>query len=210
MKIKYFLAYCLSYGVWAAWHLTGGISPSLGLAASLIIDTAVKALVWLCPMLLVLNRKKLSHISLQESFRTPFPWFPTLIALCLTAAILHTAHIFLSGINVWGIFQPYWIFVSLTAAVIEEIAFRGCLFNGQAAVCGFKKAAIMNGVLFAVYHYPEFLLGQGFSAVFGLRFWVITVMGIVFSYMFYKWKNLTMNIVIHFVWNMLCFWFALA
>lgn len=206
----HFLAYCLSYIIWAAWHLTGGISLPLGLAASFAIDTAAKALIWIVPAYLVFRKCECRLIGLGETFQTPFPWYPTLIGLCLTAAFLHTAHIFLSGIDTWGIFHPIWIFASLSAALIEEISFRGFLFNGQAALYGTTKAAVLNGIMFAVYHYPEWIIGQNLSAVFGLRFWVIFVMGAVFSLTFAKWKNLTMNIVIHFTWNMLCFWFALA
>ena len=201
-------AYGLSYLIWAAWHLTGGITLPLGPAACVALETIVKALVWILPILLV--RKNRQLIPMLQAFRTPFPWYPTVVGLCMTAAFLHTAHIFLSGIDTWGVYQSYWIYGSLTAAVIEEIAFRGLLFNKQAADYGTRKAAVCNGIMFAVYHYPEFIIGQSLSAVFGLRFWVITLMGIVFSLTFAKWKNLTMNIVIHFVWNMLCFWFALA
>ena len=204
------LAYGLSYIMWAAWRLTAGVFLPSGLAASFVMDTAVKAAIWIGPILFVMCRNRRELIPLRHFFRTPFPWFPTLSGLCLSAAFLHTAHVFLSGIDTWGIFRPMWICLALSAAVIEEIAFRGLLFNGQALRYGSEKAAIMNGALFAIYHYPEFIVGQNLTAVFGLRFWVITVMGVVFSLTFAKWKNLTMNMVIHFVWNMLCFWFALT
>lgn len=204
----HFIAYGLSYLIWAAWCLTGGISLPLGLAASLALEAIIKAVIWIVPIMAVRGNARL--ISLQGAFRTLFPWYPTLLGLCVSAAFLHTAHIFLSGIDTWGVFQPYWIFASMSAAVIEEISFRGLLFNKQAAVHGIGKAALINGILFALYHFPEFLIGKNLSAIFGLRFWVITVMGVVFSLSFAKWKNLSMNIVIHFVWNMLCYWFALA
>lgn len=190
--------------------MEGNFLPS-GHAASFVADTIVKTIVWVGPMLLLFfSKKRACLIPLGQMCRGPFPWLATLIGLCLTSAFLHTMHIVMSGIDTWGIFQPMWVWMSLAAAVIEEIAFRGLLFNRQAALHGIGKAAIINGFLFAVYHYPEFLLGQGLSALFGLRFWVITVMGIILSLAFAKWKNLTMTIIIHFVWNMLCFWFALA
>lgn len=207
----HFLAYCLSYGIWAAWWLTEGILFPLAPAAAFTINTLVKAAVWLTPVFFVFFKNETKkQICLKTAFCSPFPWHATLVALCLTVAVLHTAHIFLSGIDTWGIFHPIWIFASLSAALIEEISFRGFLFNGQAALYGTTKAAVLNGIMFAVYHYPEFIIGQNLSAVFELRFWVIFVMGTVFSLTFAKWKNLTMNIVIHFIWNMLCFWFALA
>lgn len=146
----------------------------------------------------------------RAAFSSPFPWWPTLVGLCLTVAFLHTAHIILVGIGTWGIFQPFWIWVSLAAAVIEELAFRGVLFNRQAATMGVKWATLVNGLLFALYHFPEFLLGQNLSAIFGFRFWLLFGMGCIFSHVFAKWKHLGMVIGIHFVWNLLCYWFALV
>jgi membrane protease YdiL (CAAX protease family) len=143
-------------------------------------------------------------------FAAPFPWLPTVVGLCLTAAFLHTAHILLSGFGTWGFFRPVYIWMSLSAAVIEELAFRGFLFNRQAAALRVRWAAMVNGLLFALYHFPEFLLGQNLGALLGLRFWVIAAAGFLFSMAFWKWKHLGMTVVIHFVWNMLCFWFALA
>lgn len=210
MKIKYFLAFGLSYGLWAVWSLTGGIFPPLGPAPALAGEKIIKALIWIIPLLLVSRKDSERVIPMGQSFRTPFPWHPTSIGLCLTVVFLHTAHIFLSGIHTWGVYQPIWIYLSLFAAVMEEITFRGLLFNGQAAVYGTWKAAIFNGIMFAVYHFPEFVVGQNLSAVFGLRFFVIAIMGVIFSLAFAKWKNLLMVMVIHFVWDMLCFWFALA
>lgn len=196
--------------MWAAWCLTGGFLPPLGPAVSFTVETVVRAFVWIGPVLLVLLKRCEPLVPLRQTFRRPLPWYPTLIGLCLTVALLHTAHIFISGIDTWGIFSPMWIWLSLSAAVIEEIAFRGLLFNGQAASMGAGKAAALNGLLFAAYHFPEFILGQNLSAVFGLRFWVIVAAGWGFSMAFAKWKHLGMTVVIHFVWNMLCHWFALA
>lgn len=181
------------------------------LNASFALDTAVKAIVWLWPLLIfVLRRSEGCLVMPKKMFRAPFPLLPSLVGLCLAVAFLHTARIFLVGLDVHGVFQLSWIFTSLAAAVIEELAFRGYLFNVQATRFGVVKAAIANGLLFALYHFPEFLIGQNLVALFGLRFWVIAVMGTVFSLAFAKWKQLGMVMLIHFVWNMLCFWFALA
>jgi membrane protease YdiL (CAAX protease family) len=146
----------------------------------------------------------------KKMFSASFPWFPTLVSLCLAVAFLHTMHILLSGIDTWGVFQPMWFGHALAAAVIEELAFRGFLFNHQAAVCVVKKAAAINGILFAIYHFPEFLIGQNLMGLLSFRFWMIAVMGFLFSCTFAKWKHLGMPMLIHFVWNILCYWFALV
>ena len=211
MKMKSFLAYCLSYGIWAAWHLTGGNLLPLGSAASFAGDTLMKAMIWLIPCgVFLLQRETNWLVPPRRMFAAPFPWQATFLGLCATTAFLHTMHIFLVGIDTWGIYQPMWIFMSLSAAVIEELSFRGLLFNMQAPLLGVRKAALANGLLFALYHFPEFLAGQNLMAIFGLRFWVIAVMGCLFSLAYAKWKHLGMTMVIHFVWDLLCHWFALS
>ena len=203
--------YCLSYLIWSVWCRTGELFLPSDPGLSFAVATAIKGLVWLAPLLLLLKNGDGGWlIRPDKMLRGPFPWYATFIGVCMTTAVLHTAHIVLVGIDVWGIFDPLWIGLSLSAAVIEEIVFRGILFNRQTAFSNKLSAALISGLLFAVYHYPEFLAGRNLSALLGFRFWFIAVMGTVFSLVFAKWKHLGMTIVIHFVWNMLCFWFVLA
>ena len=205
------VAYSLSLALWAAWCPVGNKLSLPGLAVPFAVDGAVRAVVWLGPAVWFFLRKDEEWLLTPRTlFSLPFPWFPTLVGLCLTTAFLHTMHILMSGIATWGVFQPIWIGMALAAAIIEEFTFRGFLFNRQAHAYGTVKAAIFNGILFAIYHYPEFLIGQNLQAILSLRFWLIVVMGFIFSTAFAKWKNLGMVIAIHFIWNMLCFWFALA
>lgn len=207
----HYIAYCLSYVLWAVWSLAGGKLLPQGLIPPFVLETVFKVLIWIgLPMLLLNCKAGKWRIHPKEMLRGSFPWRATFIGLCLTAAFLHTAHILMVGIDVWGIFDPMWIALSLSAAVIEEIAFRGLLFNRQASRGSSLPAAMVNGLLFALYHFPEFLLGHNLSALLGFRFWMITVMGCVFSLAFAEWKHLGMTILIHFVWNLLCHWFALA
>lgn len=204
-------SYCISYVIWAVWCLAEGTILPPGPYAAFAVKTVITVAVWLGPMVFFLLRRDDRWIlSPWQLFAAPFPWLPLLAGLCIAACFLHTAHIILVGVNVWAIFQPIYVWISLAAAVVEELAFRGCFFNRQAAVHGVVKAALLNGVLFAVYHYPEFLVGRNLNAVFGFRFWMIAVMGVVFSCAFARWKHLGMTMVIHFVWNLLCFWFVLS
>lgn len=100
--------------------------------------------------------------------------------------------------------------LAVSAAVIEEIAFRGFLFNRQLPDIGVLPAAVYNGVLFALFHFPQFLIGQHLGALVSFRFWLIVAMGGIFSLSFFRWKNLGMNIVIHSYWNLLSYIFATA
>ena len=205
----HYFAYCVSYILWAVWSFAEGKLPPWGSMPPFVHESAWKCLIWIGPMLLLLKRSDGKWL-VKPKEHHPFPWYATFIGLCLTAAFLHTAHILLVGIDVWGVFDPMWIWFSLSAALIEEIAFRGLLFNRQAAAGKVVLAALINGLLFALYHFPEFLLGQNLLALMGFRFWIIAVMGSMFSLAFARWKHLGMTIVIHFAWNMLCCWFALT
>ena len=196
--------------MWATWSLSEGISLPTGVPATIAGRTVIKMLVWLGPAIpFVLKKDEEWLILPEELFKNKFPWLPTLTGVCLTAMFLHTMHIVLVGIGTWSVFRPIYVFLSFSAAVIEEFAFRGFLFNRQAVAAGVKTAAFMNGLLFALYHFPEFLAGENLSALFGFRFWMIAVMGCMFSLLFSRWKHLGMTIVIHFFWNLLCYWFAL-
>lgn len=207
----HYFAYCISYILWAKWSLMEGALLPSRLLPGFLCETAVKGLIWIGPILLLQKRSDDRWMVRPDSMlQKPFPWYATFIGLCLTVAFLHTAHIVLVGIDVWGIFDPMWIGLSLSAAIIEEIAFRGLFFNRQAADGRVIVPVIINGFLFAIYHFPEFLYGQNLQALLAPRFWLIVIMGMVFSLIFARWKHLGMTIVIHFVWNMLCFWFAVA
>ena len=206
----HYIAYIVSYVIWGIWTSMGEKALPSGLLPPFVWETLIKGLVWIGPLLLLRSKKCSWLIPPGAMRKAPFPWLPTFAGLCLTAAFLHTAHIFLSGIGTWGIFDPMWIWLSLSAAVIEEIAFRGLLFNRQAARGGSVRNGAVNGLLFAIYHFPQFLFGRDFAMLLSLRFWVIAVMGMLFSLAFAKWKNLMMTVVIHFAWNFMCHWFAIA
>lgn len=203
-------SFLVSYCLWFLWTQLGELPPA-GLYLSFVVNTGVKALIWLSPaVVFLLRRDEKWLIPPRALFSAPFPWLPTLIGVCGTVVFLHTARLILVGSGTWGIFQPMYILMALAAAVIEELAFRGFLFNRQAADWGTKYAAPLNGLLFAVYHFPEFLAGQNLGALLGFRFWMILGMGCIFSIAFARWKHLGMVIGIHFVWNLLCYWFALV
>lgn len=206
----HYIAYCLSYIIWAIWSLVGEkILPS-DLVLSFILKVLMKCFIWIAPILLIKCRNNRWLIQPKRIFSKPFPGCETFICVCMVIAFLHTVHILLIGFDIWGVFDPMWIMISLEAAITEEVIFRGLLFNRQAADHNVVCSAIINGVLFAIYHYPEFLFGKSILEIFGIRFWLITVMGVLFSFMFVKWRHLGMTIIIHFVWNIFCFWFALT
>ena len=196
--------YLLVWLAWAAWVLFA--VPRLPLdsvSGSLIDSVAAKALVWLLPLFL------LRKLPWKELFQGRFPWLACLILLCASAAFLHTLRL-LNGLqNTYVFFDPMMLVFSLSAGVIEELSFRGGFFAWQRKRLGFWGAALLNGAMFTLYHYPELLLGQ-WQGLISLRALLIFTMGVAFCWMYHRWRNLALNMTVHSVWNILSYLFCLA
>ena len=145
----------------------------------------------------------------QTLFGAPFPWLPCLILLCVSTAFLFTIRL-LNGLqNTYIVFEWMFIVFSLSAGVLEELSFRGGFFAMTEDRLGFWGAALLNGAMFTLYHYPELLLGQ-WQGLISWRCLLIFVMGFVFCWMYRKWRNLALNMVVHTFWDVLSFLFCLA
>jgi len=169
-----------------------------------ILDSIVfKSLIWVVPFFLM---KKMQW---KELFGKPFPWLACLVFICITVAFLHTLRL-LNGLqNTHLIFDPMIIVFSLSAGVLEELSFRGGFFAWQEHMAGFWPAAILNGVIFTMYHFPELLLGQ-WQGLISFRGGLIFMMGIVFCWMYKRWKNIALNMTVHTVWDIICYIFCLT
>lgn len=217
--------------LWAVWTLF--LVPLLPDNTWMILldNIGVKALIWIGPLLC------LKRLRFRELFRGKFPWLPCVALLCAATAFLHTVRL-LNGLQESHvIFDPMMIVLSLAAGVIEELSFRGGFFTWEkdqlpATAVGhqddglalredvnaspkrqfdkvFWQAAILNGVMFTLYHYPELLRGQ-WQGLISLRALLIFTMGIVFCWMYKRWQNLALNMTVHTVWNVLSYLFCLA
>ena len=87
--------------------------------------------------------------------------------------------------------HPYWLLllaVAVTPAICEEIVFRGYL---QSAYSDrpFKKAALLNGLFFAIIH----LNAQQFLYAFA--------MGVIFAYVVHYTRSIRAGILSHFIIN---------
>ena len=189
---------------WAAWSIFAVPQLPGGTVTALLDSTLVKALIWLSPILIFRR-----HIKQTALFQRPFPWLACLILLCATVAFLHTLRL-LNGLqNTYVIFDPMFIVFSLSAGVIEELSFRGGFFNIMDSIHGFWPAALINGAMFTLFHYPELLLGQ-WQGLVSWRTLLIFSMGLVFCWMFKKWRNLALNMTVHTAWNILSYLFCLT
>lgn len=207
---KQFSLLCVLYAAqWVLWGLWQNILLSrfsLGPAAALWDAAVIKCLIWAFPFALLLRREKAGVSAL---FSPPFPWLACTVLLCLTTVFLYTVRLASGLVNTHVLFDPVFLVFSLTAGVYEEFCFRGGFFRLQAPTLGFWPAALFNGVLFTLYHYPDLLFGAGWTKLFSPRALLIFVMGVVFCWMFQKWRNLALNMVVHTVWDVLSYLFCL-
>lgn len=209
-KKGFALSILLYAALWLAWSLWKTLLVPLlggGVWAALFDAVPVKLLVWIVPPAFVFWR---GRGGLRNLFAAPFPWLPCLIALCLAVAFLYTLRLANGLQGTYVVFDPMLPIFSLSAGIVEELSFRGGFLPAQEKVIGFWPAVGLNGLLFALYHYPGLLFGQGWGQFLSLRTLLLFVMGVVFCFMFKKWKNLALNMTVHTAWDLLSYLFCLA
>lgn len=204
----FFFGLYLMWALWQQFLLPQIPSP---LAAVLLSICVIKPLVWgLFPCAHYYLQKGSLPKNTASIFAPPFPVLPCITLICLTTAFLHTIRLLLGLGNNIVFFDWMFILISLSAGVFEEYGFRGYFFNVQEPFMGFWPAAVLNAVMFTLYHYPEILFGASLSILISWRGLLIFCMGIVFCRMFHKWRNLALNMIVHTVWDILSFLFCLA
>lgn len=197
--------------IWGAWVQFGQRLLIPGAGAAVVDALLAKGVIWGGPaLLLLLREQKPWLIEPRRLFVGPFPWLPLVVLGCMITAFLYTMRLICLPLGVIVFFTPTLVLLSLCAGVYEEVFFRGYLFNRQAADLGLWRAVVFNGVLFALYHFPELLWGQGWAILFSLRGVLLFVMGAVFCLILTKWENLVLPMLLHIFWNVLSFWFGLS
>lgn len=91
-----------------------------------------------------------------------------------------------------GTAKVLWIFFSagLLAPVVEEIYFRGYLFQKLRLVLKPREAIILQGLLFGIIHLSP------------IAYLSHTMMGILFGFLRYRTKSLLPGILFHALWNL--------
>lgn len=204
------LVFALMWAAWGFWEL----EPRLpyGAGSALIDSIVIKFLIWGLPALLLLRFRKGASALLpfHELFAAPFPWFALLVLLCLTTAFLYALRLAAGLSSTFLLFEPIYLAFSLGAGVIEEFVFRGYFFNRQGAVLGFWSAALVNGALFTLYHFPGLLYGGPWAQLLSLRTPLVFFVGVAFCWMFSKWRNLALCMAVHTAWDVLSYLFCLT
>lgn len=94
---------------------------------------------------------------------------------------------FITGLNTMPFMLSLFI-IAISPAISEEFAFRGAFASGYANI-DIRKAAFMNGLMFAFLH----LNGQQFLYAFA--------MGVLFAYIVYITGSIFSTILVHFIFN---------
>ena len=96
---------------------------------------------------------------------------------------------FSDGNDIISTFIPSKLLVPiLLAPVVEELLFRGYLFNKWGETMGAKKSMILTSVIFAILHIEGAFIGQ-------------FIMGVLCCLVYMKTKNLFVPIVLHMLHN---------
>jgi uncharacterized protein len=114
--------------------------------------------------------------------------------------ILHNALLFLLGIDTQGqnivklfaeLDSPLWFFIvgAIFAPLVEEIFFRGFLFQGFRARYGWTTAMFLSAAIFAIAHLDLVVLIPTF------------ILGCLLAYVYHRSNSLWPGIILHFLVN---------
>ena len=114
--------------------------------------------------------------------------------------ILHNALLLLFGVDTQGenivklfaeLDSPVWFFIvgAIFAPLVEEIFFRGFLFQGFRARYGWITAMILSSAIFAIAHLDLVVLIPTF------------ILGCLLAYMYHRSNSIWPGIVLHFLVN---------
>lgn len=198
-----------SYTLWSLWQIYAEPTLLSGVNWGTYGSVLVKGVIWTTPMFLIWKREGWL-VRPSKAFFSPLPWLPCLGMLCAAVCFLYTIRLAAGRQNAGFSWEYSFLLFSVSAGVIEEVAFRGLLFNRLAPALGIFPAAMMNGLMFALFHYPRLLVGQGWMQLASPRFLMLFCVGTLFSLAFARWKNLWLLIIVHSVWNILSYLFALT
>ena len=183
-----------------------------GILSFLSDSLFVKAGLWATPAIVAffcLKKEKFA-LSPTQLFKARFPVFWFVVYICLCVVFLWTVRLLSGKANTFVLFDAMFVVSALSAGVIEELYFRGYLFNRLSSVFKPAFAAAIDALMFTLYHYTGLVFGIGYTELTFFRIFLLLIMGFLLSLMFYRHKNLALNMAFHFVWNVASYLFVLT
>lgn len=120
--------------------------------------------------------------------------------------------VFLASVNLWFGFRVNmpaidtlcYVGSMLFVGVLEELIFRGFLFNAMRKDNNLKAAIILCSLLFGIGHIVNILNGSGANIIATIcQIFYATAIGFLFVVIFYKGKSIIPCIIVHSVVNSL-------
>jgi len=178
--------------------VTGGSGAQLAQSALIVFAE----LAYVLPVVIILAWKRISWKYLGFG---KFSWSTMAIGCGMLVVgygiiIVHNIILTLLGVDPQGkeifdifnsIDSPVWLFIAaaIVAPVVEEIFFRGFLFQGFRKRYGWMPALLLSSFIFATAHLDLASLIPTF------------ILGIILTYMYHRSNSLWPGIIVHFLIN---------
>lgn len=171
--------------------------------SELVDELIFKPFIWLLPLLIFLKQKeKHGVISLLLIPKTIY-----IIAGYGVGIGLPLLQIIPNNVKGGVLFHPVSLIAILPiigTAIVEEVLFRGYIFNTLLKTMKREIAITITSILFVLIHIPLLLFIQHLGgSEFFLALYILLVSSIVYSILFLKTKNLWPGIIAHFLNNVL-------
>lgn len=174
-----------------------------------IEELFIKPVVWFLPLFFLLRKEKFGLSSLGITTKNLFPSAYFALALGVGFALegILVNFVKYGGVNFsanlgQAIF-PALFGLSLATAFVEEITFRGYLFNRVWKATGNERLAnITTSLVWGLVHIPIAVLWWkvGFAQVLGY-FALITIFGVGSAFVFARTGNVVSSILLHVFWS---------
>jgi membrane protease YdiL (CAAX protease family) len=174
-----------------------------------IEELFIKPVIWLIPVLILLNREKLGLSSLGFTFKNLFP----AVYLSLGLGAVFAAEALLInyvkygsvnfGANLGALPFAAALGLSFATAFSEEVAFRGYLFNRVWYVLKNEWSAnLITSVVWAAVHVPiTFFVWKLDASAAGLYLLLTAIFGMGSAFVFARTKNIFSSILLHVLWE---------
>ena len=89
----------------------------------------------------------------------------------------------------------FWLFNFIISCLVEEIVFRGFIFQRLRSVSSFRLSAIISSILFLIIHFPGWI-------IFSMESWIVVsisifILGIVLAYVKERTESVWACYIIH-------------
>ena len=177
---------------------------SRGPRAELVDSAAVilLELAYLLPVIVIFAWRRIDwrHLGFGGFNRNTLGLGCGLLIASYTLIILHNAVLYLLGVDTQGqaimdvfaeLDAPLWFFIvgAVVAPLVEEIFFRGFLFQGFRARYGWVPSMLLSSAIFAAAHLEPVVLIPTF------------ILGGLLAYMYQRSNSLWPGIILHFLVN---------